>query len=390
VFITYEGHIKILDFGIAKAKANSSHTEIGELKGKIRYMSPEQMEGSPNLDRRADVYAVGVVLWEALAGQRLWLNAPDVEVFRTVLNKSLPSPRSANPDVNERLEAICMKALAHDPDRRYESCAQMQAELDQAVEDLGLRASSKEIGRLLQSLFSEVRTTIRVAIDQKLKTAASQPTVLDSQGFFQVDSLQGPGSNPSPQTGGGVTMTQYGRSRSPWLVAFVIAVLCSGAAAFALYKNGLLESFTHAQAAPPATTPDGPTPPLSPVPDIGVRLSAAPDRAKLYLDGKLLPTNPFIGQLPTDKAPHELRGEADGYVTQSVALWLTGSSDIKVDLALEAVSPAVSRGRNTAHLRAPRAPASVGAASKGPAPANCDSPFTIDAAGIRHVRPECT
>jgi len=139
--------------------------------------------------------------------------------------------------------------------------------------------------------------------------------------------------------------------------------------------------------------PDRPAPAapvLSPVPDIGVRLSAAPDRAKLYLDGKLLPANPFLGHLPTDNAPHELRGEADGYVTQSVALWLTGGTDITVNLPLEAVSAPASRGKNAARPRAARGAAAGSAASKGPAAVDCDNPFTIDATGIRHVRPECT
>jgi serine/threonine protein kinase len=392
VFVTYDGHVKILDFGIAKARENSAHTEIGELKGKIRYMAPEQMEGSPNLDRRADVYAVGVMLWEALARQRLWLNVPDAQIFRTVLNKSLPSPRSANPEVNERLEAICMKALAHDPEQRYESCAQMQFELDQAAEDLGLRASSKEIGRLLKILFSEVRTTIRVAIDQKLKTAASQPNLSDSQRFLQADSLLGPTSNPSPQTGGGVTMTQYGRKRSPWLVLLLLAALAAAGTALIPYKNLVLESFAHRRAVPPAAAADKPTPAPSPSPDpnIGVRLSAAPDRAKLYLDGKLLPANPFVGELPTDKAPHELRAEASGYVTQSVALWLTGTSDITVNLALDAMPSPAARGKSAARPRPPRLTAAASAPSKAPAPVDCNNPFTIDAAGIRHVRPECT
>jgi serine/threonine protein kinase len=390
VFVTYDGHVKILDFGIAKARANSAHTELGELKGKIRYMAPEQMEGSPNLDRRADVYAVGVMLWEALARQRLWHNLPDVEVFRTVLNKTLPSPRSVNPDVNGLLEAICMKALAHDPNQRYQTCAQLQVELDQAAEDLGLRASSKDLGHLVKSLFSEVRTTIRVAIDHKLKAASAQPAMPDSQGFFQVDSLLGPGSSPSPQTGGGVSVTQHGRKRSPWLVALIVLLLGSGTA-FALYRNGVLESFAHRQAVPPATATDKPaSPPPAPVSDVGVRLSAAPDRAKLYLDDKLLPANPFIGQLPTDKVPHELRAEAGGYVTQSVALWLTGTSDITVNLALEASSAPASHGKNATRLRAPRATATGGAPAKSPAGPNCDNPFTIDATGIRHVRPECT
>jgi serine/threonine-protein kinase len=328
------------------------------------------------------------MLWEALARQRLWHNLPDVEVFRTVLNKSLPSPRSANPEVNGRLEAICMKALAHDPDQRYESCAQLQVELDQAAEDLGLRASSKELGRLVKSLFSEVRTTIRIAIDHKLKAADAQPAMPDSQGFFQVDSLLGPGSSPSPQTGGGVSVTQHGRTRSPWLVALIVLLLGSGAA-FALYRNGVLESFARRQAVPPATATDKPAlaPAPSPVSDIGVRLSAAPDRAKLYLDDKLLPANPFVGQLPADKVPHELRAEAGGYVTQSVALWLTGTSDITVNLALEAAG---AHGKNATRLRAPRATTAGGATAKSPAGPNCDNPFTIDAAGIRHVRPECT
>jgi hypothetical protein len=172
----------------------------------------------------------------------------------------------------------------------------------------------------------------------------------------------------------------------------VLAILAALGTALTPYKSRLLESFTHRQAVPSAAAADKPTPapPLSPVPDIGVHLGAAPDRAKLYLDGKLLPANPFVGQLPTDKAPHELRAEANGYVTQSVALWLTGTSDITVNLALEAMSSPAARGKGAARPRAPRATAAGSGTSKAPAPVDCNNPFTIDAAGIRHVRPECT
>ena len=395
VFVTYDGHVKILDFGIAKAAANAAHTELGQLKGKIRYMAPEQMEGAATLDRRADVFAVGVMLWEALAKKRLWAGTADVEVLQIVINKGIPSPKTVNPDVEPRLEAICMKALARAPDERYQSCALMLADLEQAAYELGLRSSSKEIGRLLARLFEETRTSIRAAIERKLKVSESQPPARTADAFLDAGELlsrSASGNALVPATADGVTVVIQPKPRLPRVLAVLCGSLLILGVAFAIYLY----------AGPPAPAPAA-RKPLPPAPIasnaavapsaavprvVAVRLSASPNRAKLYLDNKPVGKNPFLELLPTDTAPHQFRAEAGGFVTQSVTIWLTSATSAELKLAAEpkgassTLPKSVTRAPVVTHTRIPTSPSVTPVA-------DCKEPFSIDAAGIRHVRAEC-
>src|SRR6185437_8026107 len=93
VFITYDGQVKVVDFGIAKALNSSAETRTGVLKGKVAYMAPEQARGE-RCDRRADVFSVGVMLWEAATGRRLWKGVPDITILQRLLAGDIPRPRS--------------------------------------------------------------------------------------------------------------------------------------------------------------------------------------------------------------------------------------------------------------------------------------------------------
>lgn len=115
VFITYDGQVKLMDFGIAKLAAAESRTRAGIVKGKMRYMSAQQISGG-TLDRRADVFSVGAMLWETLAGRNIWRGVAEADVLRRVSRGDLPSVPIGAP---ERLREICARAMSHDADDRY-------------------------------------------------------------------------------------------------------------------------------------------------------------------------------------------------------------------------------------------------------------------------------
>src|SRR4051812_36002706 len=133
IFVTYAGQVKVVDFGIAKALSSSSETRTGVLKGKVAYMAPEQAMGE-RVDRRADIFGAGMILWEMLAGRRLFKGVADVAVLQKIVNNQIPSPMTIKPDVPVRLEVICMKALAHDRNNRYATAADFAADLEDAIE----------------------------------------------------------------------------------------------------------------------------------------------------------------------------------------------------------------------------------------------------------------
>src|SRR5581483_919202 len=128
ILVSYEGELKVIDFGIAKAASRSSKTQAGVLKGKFGYMSPEQVRGLP-LDRRSDVFAIGTILYELLTADRLFVGESDFETLEKVRNVACPPVSKVNPKVPPALEKIIMKALARDPDDRYQWGSEMMEDL---------------------------------------------------------------------------------------------------------------------------------------------------------------------------------------------------------------------------------------------------------------------
>jgi serine/threonine-protein kinase len=130
VIVTYDGVVKLVDFGIAKASGRLTSTEQGVRKGKIRYMSPEQA-ACGEVDRRTDIFAVGVMLWNLATGGKLWGELPDALVARALFTGEYArGPRELYPEVPEEIDAICRRALAPDPDDRYATAADMRADLE--------------------------------------------------------------------------------------------------------------------------------------------------------------------------------------------------------------------------------------------------------------------
>jgi len=128
VLISYEGEVKIIDFGIAKASSRASRTMAGVLKGKFGYMSPEQVRGLP-LDRRSDLFALGTVLYESLTGERLFMGESDFSTLEKVRNADVTPPSLLNRNIPEAVERIVMRSLTRDPEDRYQWCGEMRADL---------------------------------------------------------------------------------------------------------------------------------------------------------------------------------------------------------------------------------------------------------------------
>jgi serine/threonine-protein kinase len=154
LFVTYDGSLKVVDFGIAKASNKVSHTQDGQVKGKISYMSPEQAQGLA-VDARADVFALGVVLFELCTESRLLSFENPVQTFKAILGpEPLPLPTQRNPAIPLDLEAIIMKALARDRDQRYASADALHLALEDWLRSTG-GITSGVIASYMQSLFEQ-------------------------------------------------------------------------------------------------------------------------------------------------------------------------------------------------------------------------------------------
>jgi len=156
IFLTHDGVVKLVDFGIAKtAIATRASTEAGIVKGKLAYMAPEQTSGTA-VDRRADIYAMGVVLWELLAARRHVEDLSAVSVIRHTLHGTTPLVSSIRPEVDPELDRIVERALRRDPEARYATALEMRDELEEFLAQ-GSATGAKELGQLMAKHFSEQR-----------------------------------------------------------------------------------------------------------------------------------------------------------------------------------------------------------------------------------------
>ncbi len=155
IILGYDGSVKLVDFGIAKATMRSSDTRTGTLKGKTSYMSPEQCKGESNLDRRSDVYSLGVVLYELATTTRLFKGDSDYLVMDAIVNGKVPLPQVRRADLPSELSTIIMHALAADPARRYQTADELRLALDQFALDYGLASSTSSLSAYLRKLFGD-------------------------------------------------------------------------------------------------------------------------------------------------------------------------------------------------------------------------------------------
>lgn len=168
---TTEGYVKVLDFGVAKAAEGAEATNSGRLKGKFAYMSPEQCLGH-KLDRRADIFSLGVVLWESLTGRRLFKREKDLDMMRAVVNEPAEAPSNYNSAVPEALDRVVLKALSKDRDKRFQTADEMRLALLDAARSSGIVFGEDRLAKFLGTIageeLSERRQTMQDALERSL------------------------------------------------------------------------------------------------------------------------------------------------------------------------------------------------------------------------------
>ena len=363
VFVTYDGQVKVVDFGIAKAVDSSLETRTGELKGKIAYMPPEQATAK-KVDRRADVFAIGVMLWEAIAQKRMWVGMNEVGIMHTLMMGQIPAIRAARPDVDPELERIVTRATSPIPEHRYTTAEEMANEIEGWMVRHGQNPSPREVGRLLTEVFAADREELQHVVETQLRRLRELPDISPSSpglpvSYAPVDlsrmQLTPLSITPAPMAAAREGGTASGFTKSaftgpPQSVAVtsvpppktfpvgiavgalvVLLQVAGGVFAYTLFHK---ETPVAAKPLPSLTPTESPTPaPLNAGDRITLSLGADPHNAKFFVDNTPVDGNPYTGPYKKDGLTHQVRVEAPGWETERFSVVF--DADVKKQLTLK-------------------------------------------------------
>jgi serine/threonine-protein kinase len=262
VLVGVDGITKLTDFGIAKAESRVTTTRDGQLKGKLAYMAPEQAR-SEKLDRRADVFALGIVAWEMLAGQRLFPGDSNAAILAAVLFARIPAPRDVTPEVPDDVSAVVRKALEREPSARWGTAAEFAEALERAAAP-GSIAPARTVAGYVQQVSAE-----KLEQERALLRGASSPVNPANAGLSQDPTIVDAGG-PPPETTASPSVNDLSRANATRLRGAPLYALVTGVSAVAAV---LMLSRSHA-VPPPASAPVSAQAPPPPAP------SSPPDEAR--------------------------------------------------------------------------------------------------------------
>jgi serine/threonine-protein kinase len=373
VMITYTGKVKVLDFGIAKAVDRSTRTRTGQLKGKVEYMSPEQCKALP-LDRRSDVFALGVLLYELTMGKRLFRRGGELASLKAVTEEPIPTPRSIDPTYPEALEAICMRALARDVDERFASADEMRRAIVgflRTTPNMGLH--EEVLGERMRELFSD-RLEVKNALLRRVRAGSASLQIPAPEVDLSVEHpvvptvvptvVSPPSSATSVALAAASVAPPPAEKRGPWraiaVLAGTVAVTVGGYAAFAAYRDdgGPKTDVTSALAPTPTTTASASDELSAKAPaKVVIEIATTPPGARVTVGGEHLGETPKKLELDRGTEPVAIELTLDGYETKTETV--TPNVDQRLSLSL---AVAQRRGRPFSRPTAPPAATS----SSGP------------------------
>jgi serine/threonine protein kinase len=359
VMVTYDGQVKLVDFGVAKLASAEHQTRTGIVKGRLTYMAPEQFLG--HADCRADVFAVGVILWEIAARRRFWGDLPEPELLGRLVAGRLPD-LTPPPEMDPRLAQMCGRALAPDPDDRYPTAAAMQEDLERYLVQRGAVVSQAAIGQLVVDTCAATRDQVQGAIREQLSalglSLASNVDVPVSDRVRPKMASRWIGNWRAPLLGAAVAGVAM-------LAARIVFPPTQAARPLASAASPKTDTAATAEARAPAS----PAPVAPVVPSQGVvriNASAHPPIARWYLDGLELGSNPISMSFPKDDAPHVFRAAAEGYEGFTKSIRFVADADITVALLRKSSASRVEHAATRQKRRAARARATSAAEPAGP------------------------
>ena len=222
LFVTYDGVVQVVDFGIAHARQRVHHTSAGQVKGTFPYMAPEQMTAAV-VDRRVDVWALGAVLWELLTLRRLFLRDSDVNTMYAVLSGEIPPPSALRPDVSPELDAIVLRALQRNPEERWQTTREMGIALRRFLAKQDELIGPAELAEWMTELFPQGESRKRQLME--IATTSEGPTSPE----HQHNDLAGTSKQPIPSTKQAATAPRQARV-SASTVALWVALAALGVA----------------------------------------------------------------------------------------------------------------------------------------------------------------
>lgn len=353
VFVTYEGQVKLIDFGIAKTAFDESRTATGVLKGKLGYMAPEQIVGI-DVDRRADIYGVGVMLWEAITGKRMRRSGSDLASMNAIMAANVISPRSINESCPPELERICLKALARDREERFATALEFQTALEEFMHESRMRASMRELGAMVADQFADQRAELRTKIESRIRRTVPPDSLQNEATIVGV-----PDSKPSSTRFSIVSTVPdpaafqiKARTLRFGLIATIGIVLASGIGVWVRVARRAPTAL-----APISSTEAVPTKSASPAlgtPElVKVTVIAKPENATISIDGTPFDRNPGEREFERDTTlRHFVHVEAPDFISETREVSLDHSQTLSLVLSK---APSTSKSRSPQPI-APTAP----------------------------------
>lgn len=313
VFVTYSGAVQLLDFGIAKAAGASTQTRKGTFKGKVSYIAPEQAQAL-EVDRRADIFSVGVVLWEAVAGRRFARRGQDIVRLKARIEGTEPRLREVMPDADPILLDACDRAMALDAEERFQTADEFRQALAPYLAKV--EVNTKSIGAWMTSTFAEQRN----ALAQQIETQISLHEQAQSQEIPLLSVATA--SSPTPTTGSipeTIAAPQPTPSAPPKMaIAVVVSVVAiAGLVAFVLPGEEPVPEPTTQVEQPPPEPPEPETRDITQeAVSFELTIEAQPANATILLDGEPVANNPYTTNVLADTEAHELEVRAEGHQSQ--------------------------------------------------------------------------